>query len=87
MITKPLTSVFGRWTWGTTTIYFDNQTYVDVANIAVAEAAVLLANVTGGTLVLFPQPISISMIEAAASRGDNPLGLVARPQLCEPYSV
>ena len=72
-----------RWTWATTTFYLDNTTYIDVAH--------LCANLTrtkfesaGATVVLVPQPISKSMVEQSIARGESPMGLAAKEQLCTP---
>ena len=73
-----------RWTWGTTTIYLDNATYVDVGRIC-AEDAKQMADINGGSYVLMPQPISESMIFASEQAGDSLLGLRLRSQLCKPF--
>lgn len=38
-------------------------------------------------MVLLPQPISKTMVDAAGSTGGNALGLVSHPQMCEYFPL
>jgi hypothetical protein len=66
----------------TTTIYLDKKGYVEVAKIAKTVAA-KLKTVNGGGMLLFPQPISKSMIAESRARGSSPVTLQNREQLCK----
>lgn len=71
-----------RWTFGATTFFLDNETYVEVGKIS-QEASKKMAAINGGTMVLMPQPISMSMIKASQARGRNPMNLTCREQMCK----
>jgi hypothetical protein len=56
--------------------------YVDAGQIA-QEATKKLAGINGATLVLMPQPISRSMVQASQASGETPLKVTDREQMCE----
>jgi hypothetical protein len=64
-----------------TNLYLDKKTYVDVARIC-KEETTYLAGVNGATMVLLPQPISRTMIEASQQTMGNAMSLSCVPQLC-----
>ncbi|KAF2473017.1 bifunctional solanapyrone synthase [Lindgomyces ingoldianus] len=72
ILAEQVDRVVPRWTFGATTFFLDNETYVDAARISQI-AAERLSTVNGGTMVLMPQPISKSMIKASRERGENPM--------------
>lgn len=72
LITEDVDRVVPRWTYGATSFLLDNSTYVDVARVAY-NATANLATINGGTMVLMPQPISVSMIVESKSRGASPM--------------
>jgi hypothetical protein len=82
LINEQIDLVVPRWTFGATTVYLDENTYVDVARIA-QNATTDLATINGGTMVLMPQPISTSMISESTAQSTSPmvLGLNATAQL------
>ena len=63
-------------------MYLDSPTYVEAAQIC-RNQSTKLQNITNGTLVLLPQPISKSMIAAASSTGSNPMNITPREQMCK----
>lgn len=65
-----------------TNLYLNNETYVDIARICKEETA-HLAGVNGATMVLLPQPISKTMIEASQRTMGNAMGLRSVIQLCK----
>ncbi|PQE03940.1 6-hydroxy-D-nicotine oxidase protein [Rutstroemia sp. NJR-2017a BVV2] len=82
VISQQMDLVVPRWTWGATTFYLDEATYVEVAQIC-QNATAGLAGINGGTMVLMPQPISTSMISESLARGESPMvsGLTSKAQL------
>ncbi len=80
-VRNELTRSRRRWTWGTTTLRLDKKTYVDIVEIC-KEETVRLAGVNGATMVLLPQPISKTMIEASQQTMGNTMGLRSVAQLC-----
>jgi hypothetical protein len=82
LIREDVDRVVPRWTYGATTLFLDNTTYVDIARIT-QEQSTQLSALNGGSMVLMPQPISESMIEESISRGENPMtqNLVKKPQM------
>ncbi|MCJ1377216.1 hypothetical protein MMC17_000308 [Xylographa soralifera] len=80
LIEGGLPQVVPRWSYGYTNLWLDNVTYVDILNIC-QEQGTKLAGVNGGTLVIIPQPISKTMVDASQNTGGNPLGLRSRAQL------
>jgi hypothetical protein len=82
LISQQIDLVVPRWTWGASTFYLDDATYVEVAQIC-QNATARLVGINGGTMVLMPQPISESMISESISRGTNPMvsDLPSRAQL------
>ncbi|KAF2233370.1 FAD-binding domain-containing protein [Viridothelium virens] len=69
-----------RWAWGSTTLYLDEQAYVDLGHISTNES-LKVRGIEGGSYVLMPQPISTSMITPSQKTGGNALGLTPRPQM------
>jgi hypothetical protein len=82
LVSVDIDRVVPRWTFGATTLLLDNATYVDVAKIT-QEQSTQLSVLNGGSMVLMPQPISVSMIEESKSRGMSPMtkNLVKKPQM------
>ncbi|KAL6702551.1 hypothetical protein ACN47E_001548 [Coniothyrium glycines] len=72
--------VVPRWTFGATTFYLDEKTYMDAAKIA-QDAVQRLSAVNGATLVLMPQPISRSMVQKSRANGDTPFAVHDREQM------
>ena len=60
----------------------DNIAYLEAARICQDETKGI-TNINGATIVLLPQPISMSMISASQDTGGNAIGLRPRQQLCE----
>ncbi|KAF1843187.1 bifunctional solanapyrone synthase [Cucurbitaria berberidis CBS 394.84] len=80
VIAADIDRVVPRWTFGATTFYLDNDTYLDAAKIA-QEATKQLSNINGATLVLMPQPISRSMMQASHASGETPFAVTDREQM------
>lgn len=76
----PLTQC--RWTFAATTFYLDSKTYKDAAKIA-QDATQKLSNINGATMVLMPQPVSRSMVQASRARGESPFAVTDREQMCK----
>jgi hypothetical protein len=75
-----------RITWGSTTFFLDNATYVDVVQICrnVTKEADF-QSIKDATMVLTPQPISVAAVNASAASGETPLNLRARAQICKSF--
>ncbi|RYP51844.1 hypothetical protein DL768_002920 [Monosporascus sp. mg162] len=69
-----------RWTYGTTTLYLDRETYVGLVNV-ISKFVPRVQGVQSGTLALMAQPISKSMAEASRERGGDPMNVTPRDQL------
>ncbi|OAL43510.1 bifunctional solanapyrone synthase [Pyrenochaeta sp. DS3sAY3a] len=80
LFSEDINRVVPRWTFAATTFYLDSKTYKDAAEIA-QEATKKLANVNGATMVLMPQPISRSMVQASRASGQSPFTVTDREQM------
>ncbi|KAI4093270.1 MAG: hypothetical protein LQ339_007748 [Xanthoria mediterranea] len=73
--------VVPRFSYGFSSLYLDNSTtYRDVMRLCAAQSE-KMKRVNGGTQVLIPQPISKTMVDAAAKTGGRPQTLQPRAQL------
>lgn len=73
--------VVPRFSYGFSSLYLDNSTtYRDVMRLC-AKQSEKMKRVNGGTQVLIPQPISKTMVDAAAKTGGRPQTLQPRAQL------
>lgn len=77
---EDINRVVPRWTFGATSFYLDDEMYVDAGKIA-QEATKKLAGINGATLVLMPQPISRSMVQASHKSGETPFAVTDREQM------
>jgi hypothetical protein len=83
-IAEVIDKVYLRWTWGSTTFYLDNSTYVEVArlcqNISLTDD---FQAIPGATMVLVPQPISRAMVQQSQASGIQSMNLQDREQTCK----
>jgi hypothetical protein len=56
--------------------------YVEAGKVA-QDATKKLSGINGATLVLMPQPISRSMVQASHTNGETPIAVTDREQMCE----
>ncbi|KAE8151805.1 bifunctional solanapyrone synthase [Aspergillus avenaceus] len=80
LATIEVPSVVPRWTYMTTTILLDNQTYVDTIDI-VSQSNAAIKQITGGSLVIMAQPISKSMVDASRAIGGDPMNVTPAAQM------
>ena len=71
-----------RWTYGTTTILYDNDTYVQIVDL-VSQFIPAIQNITGGSLLMMVQLISKTMVNRSRAQGTDPMNVVPETQLCE----
>ncbi|OAG11455.1 FAD-binding domain-containing protein [Paraphaeosphaeria sporulosa] len=81
-ISEVVDKVYPRWTWGSTTFYLDNSTYVQVARLCqnISRTDEFQA-IQGATLVLVPQPVSRAMVQRSVASGEHPMNLRDREQI------
>ncbi|KAF2445453.1 bifunctional solanapyrone synthase [Karstenula rhodostoma CBS 690.94] len=81
-IAEVIDKVYPRWTWGSTTFYLDNSTYVQVARLCqnISRTDEFQA-IEGATMVLVPQPVSRAMVQQSVASGEHPMNLRDREQI------
>ncbi|KAI0553292.1 bifunctional solanapyrone synthase [Xylaria curta] len=80
LVSAPTGYSLTRYTYAATTMYLDEETYVGATQI-VQSMSSAMKNIAGGEVLILPQPISLSMINASSARGLCPFELENRPQL------
>ncbi|KAI1318723.1 bifunctional solanapyrone synthase [Xylariaceae sp. FL0255] len=80
LVNAPTGYSLPRYYYAATTMYLDKETYVGVTEI-VKNKSVEMGNITGGDLLILPQPISLTMLNSSAMHGTSPFQLRHRPQL------
>ncbi|ROV86748.1 hypothetical protein VMCG_10914 [Cytospora schulzeri] len=76
----PLPVTVPRWVYGAVTMYLDDTAYKGLVDI-VYEARTRAKTIEGGTLILTPQPISLSMVEKSRELGRDPMGVTGEAQV------
>ena len=73
-----------RWTYGVTTVYLDSAAYIGLVDV-ISEFLPRVKEIQSGTLALMAQPISKSMVQLSRDRGDDPMNVTLREQLCKSF--
>lgn len=70
-----------RWVYAAMTMYLDEDAYEGLVDVVYA-AETEVKTIEGGTLLLTPQPISLSMVEKSQALGRDPMNITDKAQLC-----